>query len=101
VKKFENIKVFYNTFIPPTIYILEKKKFSNYDLVNEVDLSKIRVTLDYPEDFEVIKKIYENLYEKNRLFGLEDVVKFLEANPQILDINKQHVLTDHSLSIEK
>jgi len=101
VKKFENIKVFHNTFIPPTKYIVEKKKFINHDLVNEIDLSGIRVTLDYPEDFEVIKKIYENLYEKNRLFGLEEVVKFLEANPHILDINRQHVLTDHGLSIEK
>ena len=99
VKKFENIKVFYDTFIPPTKYILEKKKFSNYDLVNEINLSRIRVTLDYPEDFEVIKKIYENLYEKKILFGLEEVVKFLEATPQILDINIQHVLTDHVLSI--
>tara|TARA_S200000501_G_C20752186_1_gene712199 strand:+ start:329 stop:1087 length:759 start_codon:yes stop_codon:yes gene_type:complete len=49
--------------------------------------STIRITLDHPEDLELIKKIYENLYYSNPLFGIESIFKFLDHNPELLEIN--------------
>ena len=43
--------------------------------------------MDYPEDFEVITKIFNSLYPVNRLFSMKDIIEFLEKNPEILRIN--------------
>lgn len=49
-----------------------------------------RWTLDYPEDFEFIKKVYEELYPTNPHFTLEDILQLLLQKPNIADINKTH-----------
>ena len=45
----------------------------------------IRLTVDYREDFELVKKIYENLPER---FSLLDIIGILDKNPQWLKINE-------------
>lgn len=50
---------------------------------------KMRWTLDYVEDYELIKRVYEQLYPSNPTFCLEDIVTFLEKNPDIQKLNKQ------------
>ncbi len=52
---------------------------------------KYRLTLDYPEDFELIKRIYENLYPKNPNFGLNEIIKFLDENPEVYNLNKKYL----------
>lgn len=53
-----------------------------------VDLSTShRWTLDYPEDFQFIKTAYEELYPKNPLFTLNDILQLLEQKPEIATIN--------------
>lgn len=52
------------------------------------DYSMYRWTLDTPEDWEVIKEIYDHFYKGNHDFYMEDIVKFLKENPRISDINK-------------
>ena len=47
-----------------------------------------RWVLDYPEDFEFVRKVYEALYFKNHRFDTYDVLKFLEMNPEIENLNK-------------
>lgn len=49
-----------------------------------------RWTLDYPEDFEFIKRVYEELYPHNSSFSLEDILQLLKQKPDIADINKTH-----------
>jgi spore coat polysaccharide biosynthesis protein SpsF len=49
-----------------------------------------RWTLDYPEDFEFIKTVYEELYPINPQFTLEDILHLLERKPEIMEINKTH-----------
>ncbi len=51
------------------------------------DKSNHRWTVDMPEDFELIKKIIENLYMKNQEFTLEDVLKMFEEDPNLFLIN--------------
>lgn len=50
------------------------------DMEYEKDYSNLRITMDYEEDFQLIKKVYEALYPTNPRFTLKDVVGFLENN---------------------
>ncbi len=61
--------------------------FSLHNLTSDDDLSEYRWTLDTPEDYELIKIIYENLYPQNPLFGMDDIIDFLEENPKLMKIN--------------
>ncbi len=45
------------------------------------------LTLDEPADYELIRTLIENLGKDNLLFGCGDVIRFLRANPQVLQIN--------------
>ena len=87
-----NLDEFQSTFINPVKYMLEDKKFINYDLVNDENLSNIRLTVDFPEDFELVSIIYETLYEKNKKFTLEEILELLKQKPELLEINKKHVI---------
>lgn len=49
-----------------------------------------RWTLDYPEDFEFIKTVYEELYSTNSLFTLNDILELLKRKPEIAAINNKH-----------
>ena len=53
-------------------------KFRILNIKNSIDESSLRWTVDYPEDFEFIKKIYENLYNENTIFGMNDVLNLLK-----------------------
>lgn len=89
--KYRNLQEFNSTFICPTEYILKSPGFKKYDFVSDVDMSKIRITLDYPEDFELISKIYESLYDKKKYFTLEDILELVKDNPHLLLINSKYV----------
>jgi len=90
-KRFSSKRIFLDTFIPPTKYMLEESKFVNHILKNDLDLSHIRITLDYEEDFRVIKNIFDNLYPKNHKFALKEILEYLKKNPKIVEINKKYL----------
>jgi len=46
------------------------------------------LTLDEIDDFKLIKSIIENLYPKNPTFGCQDIIMFLDENPDLAKINK-------------
>lgn len=71
-----------------TPYIYNNKKNKLFIYKNDKDYSDLRVTLDTIEDFQVIEKIYNELYYTNPYFSLEDVTKFLYSNKEIIEINK-------------
>ena len=52
---------------------------------------KERWTVDYPEDFEFIKKIYENLYKKDKIFLMDEILEFLIKRKDVKKIN-QHLI---------
>jgi spore coat polysaccharide biosynthesis protein SpsF len=56
-----------------------------------LDYSKnYRFTIDYLEDFEFIKEVYENLYPSNKIFSLDDILNLLEKEPRINKINSKY-----------
>lgn len=48
-----------------------------------------RWTVDEPEDFEVVSKVYEHFYDGNAVvpFSYKDVLAFLDSHPEIKQIN--------------
>ena len=69
--------------------VKNKKKFriKNIDLPKYLKKKNFRLTMDYKEDFEVIKKVFLNLYPKNKNFTSIDIVKFFKLNPKVQLIN--------------
>ena len=60
-------------------------------LFAETDLSKMRLTVDRPDDFEVITQIYAALYRPDRHFILKDVLAFIAANPKLKALNESGI----------
>ena len=66
----------------------DTNKFSSVQLDNKQDWSNYRFTLDYPEDYEVIKLINDELLRK-KLFGhIDEIIDILVSKPEIAEINK-------------
>jgi len=49
-----------------------------------------RFTIDYKEDYDFIKRVYDELYENNPHFGLDDILNLLEKKPEIFAINSKY-----------
>ncbi len=70
-----------------TPYIYENTD-NIYYYLNDIDYSKYRWTLDTKEDFILINKIYNHFYNGKHDFYLDELVKFMQENPKLYDINK-------------
>lgn len=64
-------------------------KFKIYNIKNDKDLSSMRWTLDYPEDYEFVKKVFGAMGNNN--FTMGDVLSFISKNPEVGEINKNRV----------
>jgi spore coat polysaccharide biosynthesis protein SpsF len=62
-------------------------KFKNEHFNFDKDLSHIRWTVDESEDFILVEKIYQALYEDNPLFLMNDILKLLDQRPELNKIN--------------
>lgn len=56
-------------------------------IVNDIDYSNIRITLDNPEDWQVISRIVEGIEKDYLDIRLQDIINFLQVNPEIMGIN--------------
>ncbi len=54
------------------------------------DFSHLRWTLDEPEDYQLIKAVYEDLYKKDKYFGWLDVIAWQTRDLARLSINSIH-----------
>lgn len=48
-----------------------------------------RWTIDYPEDYQFIRRVYEELYPSNPDFSMEDILQLIMLKPDIQDINSR------------
>ena len=89
-KAFKNASSFFER-EHPTQYILNKNDFikENYNSL-KADHSNIRITVDYKEDLYLIKKII-NYFHPNLYFSLNDIIKYLKSNKNLLKINLKHI----------
>jgi len=68
-----------------TPYIRDSGLFKAENLKRKVIHPEWRLTVDEPNDFELISRIYN--YFGNNIFSFNDVITYLEENPEILNIN--------------
>jgi spore coat polysaccharide biosynthesis protein SpsF len=72
-------------------YIIENKhRFSVINIKSPKNLSSLRWTVDYAEDLEFVRKVYEKLYRKNQLFGMDDILNLLDVYPHLSKINEKY-----------
>ncbi|WKZ26170.1 MAG: glycosyltransferase family protein [Candidatus Paceibacterota bacterium] len=71
-----------------TLYIRNNPKYKKVNIENDQDLSKFRLTVDNPEDFEVIKFLIENYgYE----LEFKEYCDLLLENPEVMAKNAKIV----------
>ncbi len=51
------------------------------------DLSHLRWTVDYPADLEFARAVYARLYRPGEVFLMDDILRLLEAEPALAQIN--------------
>jgi spore coat polysaccharide biosynthesis protein SpsF len=69
-----------------TPYILEKGRVSSFE--QEQDWSKIRLTIDTIEDFNLVNEIFMALYKPGQMFSLSDIISLLKRQPELIEINR-------------
>jgi len=51
------------------------------------DRGNLRWTVDYPQDYEFVRRVFEALYVRDPAFGTDDVHDLLRSHPEIAAIN--------------
>ncbi len=69
---------------------LYPEQYKILHIKNDENLDHLRWTLDTPEDFEMIRQIYEELYPTNPAFLTRDILELLQKRPDLIEIN-QHI----------
>ncbi len=69
----------------------ERFRLGNVEWETGLDYSMShRFTVDYPDDYELISKIYEELYSEDHIFDMNDILQLLERKPELMKINELH-----------
>ena len=75
-----------------TPWIKKAAKNHSKNFLNDSDQSNLRWTLDYQEDYLLIKEIVEKLYPMNPNFGYFEILSLVNDAPRFKKINKMHVI---------
>jgi len=66
----------------------EQFKWSVMEVTDEaVRWPELRLTVDTPEDFELVSRIFDELYEPDKVFPLRDIVALCRRCPDLVAIN--------------
>jgi len=72
--------------VTPYIY-QHADRFSIGSFKREPDLSALRWTVDERRDYELVSAVYDALYPANPAFSSEDVLRLLQARPELSTLN--------------
>jgi spore coat polysaccharide biosynthesis protein SpsF (cytidylyltransferase family) len=64
-------------------------ELSNSSIQNSMNLSHFRLTVDYPEDLELVRKVVAAMGEE--VWGAELIVRYLVTHPEDVEINKHRI----------
>jgi len=53
----------------------------------EVRRPNLRLTVDTPEDFELVTRIFDALYVEGQVFSLKEIVRLCDTHPELARIN--------------
>ena len=78
---------------------------SGFFKVHEIEVDPVyehptlKTSLDYPEDYVFLQRVFQELYVPGQIFSLKDVLRLVKEKPEVLSINSrckdlgsQHVL---------
>lgn len=69
----------------------DRFRIGNIEWETGLDYSKShRWTIDYEEDYALIRAVFEGLYPENPRFSLEDILTFLERHPEVAAVNDRY-----------
>jgi spore coat polysaccharide biosynthesis protein SpsF len=77
-------------------YLIDRPEIFNIKTIEVTDTlnrPELRLTLDFEEDYELIRNIYFNVPFK-KVLNLYNVIDYLDKNPEIAKINKNCVQLD-------
>lgn len=80
----------------------DKFKLATLCLYGDEDVSfnnSIRLTIDYPEDFELTQAIYSRLHQPGQTVRLDQVMDLLKAEPALIEINR-HRQDDYEANVK-
>ena len=83
--------------VTPFIY-RRPERYRLGDFRNASDLSGLRWTVDNPEDFELVRRIYEALYPSNSNFALDDILTLFDKEPGLATVNARYERNEGSLA---
>lgn len=70
-----------------TPFVYRSGKFKIKQVLQETNKSYLRLTVDTPEDFTLIRSIIEEIYPNNPYFSLNDLYDLFDKKPQFIMIN--------------
>jgi len=59
------------------------ERYSLASVTQEPNNSNLRWTVDVQEDLDFVRRIFDHLYDEKHHFGQQDILDFLERNPDI------------------
>lgn len=84
--------------VTPYLY-KHPQEFRLCSLSNEPDLSGLRWTVDTPEDYLFVTKVYKELYQKpNEVFLTQEILELLEQKPELKELNAGHTRNEGYLA---
>lgn len=88
---YNNAKVdFEKEHVTPYFYKTHPNDFKiNKYVDSKINASDIRITLDTPQDYALLSLIFENIYNTNKYFNLNDIFDLFDKKPYLKDINSE------------
>ena len=85
----EAAEVYEKEHVTPYIWENKKGEFKIGPIVAPLSgyRADYRLTMDYPEDFETLEKIYREFYEPGNIISVPAVLKYLDRHPEVVKIN--------------
>jgi spore coat polysaccharide biosynthesis protein SpsF len=66
----------------------EKYRLRNVTTEMPPGVSGLRLTVDTPEDFELVRQVFEELYPSKLIFSLSDILELFQRRPDLPAINQ-------------
>ena len=73
-----------------TFQFWQDEKYVSSQYTQEKDWSEYRITVDYPEDFEVVQYVFNELKNKKIFGNLDEIINIINSNNKIKEKNSQY-----------
>lgn len=81
------------------LYIRENlKKFKVKYFKTNKSLKNYRLTVDNPEDLILCKKVFNNLFKKNKIISSRKILNFLKKNKNEVKLTKKYIINSKSIN---